>query len=185
LDRVSHYALRALLRGGAALPDRAHPGDPAAVILPLSFNSEPYFSYPIPGWSLRWYENFFASEAWQRALRNSLVVAPATTGLATPLGTLAALGLTRPAFPGRTLVTGILISPMVAPSVITAVGMYFFYSRLALTSTLLELIVAHTALATPFVVIVTATRYEGDGVRERADGVVAADGQGCRPASAG
>lgn len=170
-DRASHYALRALCAAVLLFLTA-----PILVILPLSFNSEPYFSYPIPGWSLRWYENFFASEAWQRALRNSLVVALATTGLATPLGTLAALGLTRPTFPGRTLVTGILISPMVVPSVITAVGMYFFYSRLGLTSTLLGLIVAHTALATPFVVIiVTATLAGFDATLARAAATLGAN----------
>src|SRR5206468_820149 len=92
---------------------------------------------------------------------NSLVLAVATTGLATPLGTLAALGLTRPAFPFRALVTGVLISPMVVPSVITAVGLYFFYSRLGLTSTLLGLVLAHTVLATPFVVIIVSATLAG------------------------
>src|SRR5688572_32838084 len=84
---------------------------PILVIMPLSFNSEPYFSYPMPGLSLRWYEEFFTSERWQAALRNSVIVAVATTALATALGTLAALGLSRPNFPGRATVMALLISP--------------------------------------------------------------------------
>jgi putative spermidine/putrescine transport system permease protein len=134
---------------------------PIVVILPLSFNSEPYFSYPIPGWSLRWYEHFFTSPAWQRALRNSVVVATATTIVATPLGTMAALGLTRPDFPLRGMVTALLIAPMVVPSVITAVGLYFFYSRIGLSGSLLGLVLAHTVLATPFVVIIVGATLAG------------------------
>ena len=131
---------------------------PILVIMPLSFNAEPYFSYPMPGLSLRWYEDFFTSERWQTALRNSVIVGCATTILATALGTLAALGLSRANFPARAAVMGVLISPMVVPIIITAVGMYFFYTQIGLSNSLPGLILAHTALATPFVVIVvTAT----------------------------
>lgn len=131
---------------------------PILVIMPLSFNAEPYFSYPMPDLSTRWYEEFFTSERWQTALRNSIIVAVATTALSTALGTLAALGLSRPHFPGRATVMALLISPMVVPIVITAVGMYFFYAKIGLTNSFPGLILAHTALATPFVVItVTAT----------------------------
>jgi putative spermidine/putrescine transport system permease protein len=112
----------------------------------------------MPGLSLRWYEEFFTSERWQTALWNSIIIAVATTVLSTVLGTLAALGLSRPNFPGRATVMAILISPMVVPIVITAVGMYFFYAMIGLSNTFAGLILAHTALATPFVVIiVTAT----------------------------
>ncbi len=131
---------------------------PILVIMPLSFNPEPYFTYPLGGISTRWYEEFFTSERWQTALENSIVIACATTALATTLGTVAALGLARANFPLRALVMGILISPMIVPIVITAVGMYFFYAMVGLTNTYIGLILAHTALATPFVVItVTAT----------------------------
>src|SRR3546814_9802185 len=77
---------------------------------------------------------FFTSERWQAALRNSVIVAVATTALATALGTLAALGLSRPNFPGRATVMALLISPMVVPIVITAVGIYFFYAMIGLTN---------------------------------------------------
>ncbi len=131
---------------------------PILVIMPLSFNSETFFSYPMPGYSLKWYEDFFFNERWQSALRTSLLVAFFTTILASVLGTLAALGLSRPNVPWRGTLMALLISPMIVPVIISALGMYLFYAKLDLTGTLPGLIFAHTALATPFVVItVTAT----------------------------
>jgi putative spermidine/putrescine transport system permease protein len=131
---------------------------PILAIMPLSFNSESFFSYPMPGYSLKWYEDFFFNDRWQSSLRMSIMVALATTCLATFLGTLAALGLARSNLPGRAALMAVLISPMIVPLIIAAVGMFLFYSRLNLAGTMVGLILAHTALATPFVVItVTAT----------------------------
>jgi len=131
---------------------------PILVIIPLSFSSEPWFTYPLPGLSLRWYQDFFLNERWRIAIDNSLIIAISSTLLATLLGTLAALGLSRGNIPLRGLIMGILISPMIVPVVITAVAMYFGYALVGLTDSYLGVILAHTALATPFVVItVTAT----------------------------
>ncbi|MGD9743325.1 MAG: ABC transporter permease [Parvibaculaceae bacterium] len=150
---------------------------PILVIMPLSFNPEPYFTYPLPGLSLRWYEDFFGSARWLDALKSSVIVAVCTTILATTLGTTAALGLSRAKFPARSVVMSILISPMIVPVVITAVGMYFFYAQIGLINTYLGLILAHTALATPFVVIVvTATLMGFDHSLSRA-----AQGLGAKP----
>ena len=89
---------------------------------------------------------------------NSLIIGASATVLATTLGTLAALGLANPAMPGRPLAMGLLISPMITPVIISATGMFFFYSKLGLAQTHLGLILAHTVLGAPFVVItVTAT----------------------------
>ena len=142
---------------------------PILVIMPLSFNAEPYFSYPMPGLSLRWYEDFFTSVRWTSALKTSVIVAVSVTMLSTALGTLAALGLSRPRFPARGLVMSLLISPIVVPVIISAVGMYFFYTRIGLTNSLPGIVLAHTALATPFVVItVTATLSGFDQTLTRA-----------------
>lgn len=131
---------------------------PILAIVPLSFNSEPWFSYPLAGISLRWYHDFFTSARWQSALLNSVMIGAATTVLATVLGTLAALGLSRGRLPLRGLIMSLLISPMIVPVVITSIAMYFFYALVNLANTYLGIILAHTALATPFVVItVTAT----------------------------
>lgn len=138
---------------------------PILVIVPLSFNVEPYFTFTEgmlsldpEAYSLRWYRTVAEDPEWLRALANSLVIGFAATALATALGTLAALGLANPAMPGRSLAMSLLISPMVTPVIISAAGMFFFYSDLGLAQTYPGLILAHTALGTPFVVItVTAT----------------------------
>lgn len=131
---------------------------PILVIVPLSFNAEAFFTYPMPGLSLRWYLDFFGSAEWQRALYNSLFFGIATTLLSMFLGTLAALGLARPEFPWRGPVMALIISPMIVPLIIAAVGMFLFYADWGLVNTRLGMVLAHTALATPFVVItVTAT----------------------------
>src|SRR4051794_3496637 len=90
---------------------------PILVVIPLSFNDSAYFSYPMSGLSLRWYEMLLTSEDWRRAFMNSFIVGIGSTILATTLGTLAALGLSRPAFPLRGLVMPLLISPMIIPIV--------------------------------------------------------------------
>ena len=138
---------------------------PILVIVPLSFNAEPYFTFTEgmlrfdpEAYSLRWYREIVENDAWTRALGNSLLIGVAATVLATALGTLAALGLASRAMPARRAAMGLLISPMVTPLIISAAGMFFFYSTLGLSQTHLGLILAHAALGTPFVVItVTAT----------------------------
>ncbi|MBS9478395.1 ABC transporter permease [Ancylobacter radicis] len=131
---------------------------PILVIMPLSFSSEPWFTYPLPGLSLRWYEDFFFNERWREALYNSSIVAFFATLIATGLGTLAALGLSRGNVPFSGLILSILISPMIVPVVIVAVAMFFGFAAVGLNNTYLGLILAHAILGTPFVVItVTAT----------------------------
>lgn len=134
---------------------------PIFAIVPLSFNSGTFLTYPLDGLSLRWYNAFIASEQWTRALRNSFVIGISSAVLATALGTLAALGLTRADFRGKGLVMAILLSPMIVPVVIVAVGFYFFFAPLGLTASYTGLILAHTALGTPFVVITVAATLKG------------------------
>ena len=126
---------------------------PIFVIVPLSFSSGSFIYYPLPGVSLRWYEDFFTSAFWLPSLKNSLIVGISATVLATGLGTLAALGIWRARFPAQALVLAILISPMVVPVIIVAVGVYFAFAPLGLTDGYLGLILAHTTLGVPFVVI--------------------------------
>lgn len=126
---------------------------PILVIIPLSFNAVPFFTYPMDGLSLRWYEEFFFTDRWQGALYNSIFVALTVTLLSIFLGTLTALGLSRPNFPSRAAVISLLISPMVVPGVITAIAIYFFYADIGLLNSYTGLILAHTMLATPVVVV--------------------------------
>ncbi|CAX55021.1 ABC transporter permease [Erwinia pyrifoliae] len=126
---------------------------PVLTIVPLSFNASSFLSYPLSGFSLRWYRTFFHSQEWLGALGNSLLIAPLATLLATALGVLAAMGLVRGEFRGKGVVMAIIISPMVAPVVIIAVGMFFFFARLSLLNSYLGLVLAHALLGVPFVVI--------------------------------
>ena len=149
---------------------------PILVIIPLSFNIEPYFTFTSgmlkfdpDAYSLRWYEDFINNTQWTHSVKNSFIIAIASTILATVLGTLAALGLSKPHMPYRSLMMGLLISPMIVPLIISAAGMYFFYSNIGLSQTYLGIILAHTALGTPFVVItVTATLVGFDHSLSRA-----------------
>ena len=178
---------------------------PIIVVIPLSFNAEPYFtftekmrSFDPDGYSLRWYDTLltfgmsradaprdaswwadaWANAKWVNATKNSLIIGFFSTILATVLGTLAALGLARPEMPFRRIIMAILISPMIVPIIITATGMFFFYSSACvdtttalgrllapvlsnsgcLANTYLGVILAHATLGIPFVIItVTAT----------------------------
>ena len=138
---------------------------PIIVIIPLSFNAVPYFtfteemlSFDPAGYSLQWYQDFFSNLNWQGAVKNSFIIAIFATIISTTLGTIAALGLSRSIMPFRSVIMGILISPMIVPLIISAAGMYFFYTKIGLAATHVGVILAHAALGTPFVVItVTAT----------------------------
>jgi len=134
---------------------------PLLVIVPLSFSSSAFLNYPIPSFSLRWYEDFFSSPEWRLAIWNSLVIGSITALLATALGTLAALGLNRADFPFKRVVTAFFISPLVVPVIILAVGTYFFFAPLRLTGTYTGIILAHTTMAVPFVVITVSATLNG------------------------
>ena len=156
---------------------------PILVIIPLSFNVEPYFTFTQgmlsldpEAYSLRWYDDFISNTQWTHSVKNSFIIAIAATILATILGTLAALGLSNANMPFRSLTMGLLISPMIVPLIISAAGMYFFYSNIGLDQTFLGIILAHTALGTPFVVItVTATLVGFDHSLTRASASLGAN----------
>ena len=149
---------------------------PILVIIPLSFNAEDFFTFTPKmlaldpeGYSFKHYQDFFHNPDWQQALWNSVRIAPAATLLATGFGTLAAIGLARSHVPFRGAIMAILISPMIVPLIISAAGMYFFYSRIGLQGTYWGVVLAHAVLGTPFVIItVTATMVGFDRSLERA-----------------
>ena len=158
---------------------------PILVIIPLSFNAEPYFTYSEgmlafdpEAYSTRWYADIvkngmsapnepfswawiadsWSNAQWIHSTKNSFIIGIASTLIATSLGTLAALGLTRPHMPFRKALMALLISPMIVPLIISAAGMFFFYSKIGISQTFPGIILAHAAIGTPFVVItVTAT----------------------------
>ena len=158
---------------------------PIVIIIPLSFNAEPYFTFTQKmltldpdGYSIRWYDNLltfgmiapeaprdsswwfdaWSNAAWVKAAKNSVIIGFFATILAMVLGTIAALGLSRPEMPYRKAIMAILISPMIVPVIITATGLFFFYSATGLANSYLGVIMAHATLGIPFVIItVTAT----------------------------
>jgi putative spermidine/putrescine transport system permease protein len=158
---------------------------PILIVIPLSFNAEPYFTFTErmltfdpAGYSLRWYDTLLThgmqapevprdaawwadawnNSAWIRAAKNSFIIGISSTVLATVLGSVAALGLASPAMPFRRLIMAMLISPMVVPIIITATGLFFFYSQVGLANSYAGIILAHATLGIPFVIItVTAT----------------------------
>jgi putative spermidine/putrescine transport system permease protein len=134
---------------------------PIVVVIPLSFNAEALFHYPMAGMSLRWYAAVVASAGWRRALVNSLVVGFIATALATLLGGLAAIGLSRLRSRWKTLLTCLVISPMIIPGVVTALALFLFYSDLGLTGNLFGIAISHTILGIPFVIITLTAALAG------------------------
>lgn len=138
---------------------------PILVIIPLSFNVEPFFTFTKgmlaldpDAYSIKWYESIINDDKWILAIQNSFIIGIFATILATFLGVLAAVGLSSPVMPFKRLITAILLSPIIVPLIIVAAGMFFFYTRFGLVGSYLGVIIAHAALGIPFVIItVTAT----------------------------
>ena len=170
---------------------------PLVAIIPISFSKSPFMLFtegmlawpPEPeAWSFRWYRYMVGictdknlttpcSNKWMVGTVNSFFIGFVSTFIATVLGTLAALGLSRPQMPFKAIIMSILISPMIVPLIITAAGMFFFYAKVNLVYTFTGIILAHVALSTPFVVItVTATLVGFDTTMTKA-----AQSLGARP----
>ncbi|MHA7875864.1 ABC transporter permease [Roseivivax sp.] len=138
---------------------------PILVVMPLSFNAEDFFTFTPEmlrldpeGYSLKHYRDFLTNTEWTNAVWNSVTVAPVATLLSVTLGTLAAIGLSQSHVPGQQAIMAILISPMIVPLIISATGMYFFYSKIGIVGTYWGVVLAHAVLGIPFVIItVTAT----------------------------
>ena len=149
---------------------------PILVILPLSFNAGNLFTFTpemlrleAEGYSLRHYRNLFQSPDWQVAMYNSFRIAPVATLVSVSIGTLAAIGLSQRHMPFKHPIMAILISPMIVPLIISAAGMFFFYSRIGLQGTYVGIVLAHAVLGVPFVIItVTATLTGFDNSLTRA-----------------
>jgi putative spermidine/putrescine transport system permease protein len=141
---------------------------PILIIIPLSFNAEPYFTFTegmlafeADAYSLEWYREILNDEKWILAIKNSFYIGFFATILATVLGTCAAIGLSNPSMPFQRIIMAILLSPMIVPLIITAAGMFFFYSQMNIAGTYIGVIVAHAALGTPFVIITVNAALAG------------------------
>ncbi|MFT4609411.1 MAG: putative spermidine/putrescine transport system permease protein [Cellvibrionaceae bacterium] len=141
---------------------------PILIIIPLSFNAEPYFTFTegmlafeADAYSLEWYREIINDEKWILAIKNSFYIGFFATILATVLGTCAAIGLSNPSMPFQRIIMAILLSPMIVPLIITAAGMFFFYSQMNIAGTYIGVIIAHAALGTPFVIITVNAALAG------------------------
>ena len=167
---------------------------PIFVVMPLSFIAQDFFTFTPEmlqfdpeGYSLKHYKDFFTNNEWQRSFKNSLLIAPVATLVSVSLGTLAAIGLSQSHVPFKRAITAILISPMIVPLIISATGMFFFYShvgnfledRIGLDKNFVgyvKVILAHSVLGIPFVIItVTATLVGFDSSLTRAAANMGAD----------
>ena len=120
---------------------------PMLVVIPMSFTGAKILSWPPEGYSLQWYDKMLTDPQWSRGFLNSMQVATLTAILSTILGTLAALGIVRGRFPGKGLANALILSPLIVPVIIIAIGFFAFYSLVRLTCSLPGLVLTHTALA--------------------------------------
>jgi putative spermidine/putrescine transport system permease protein len=134
---------------------------PVLIIFPLSFSASPYLEFPPRGWSLAWYSNYANRPEWVSATIMSFRVGFATALLSTVVGTLGAIALTRYAFPGRRALFAVVVSPIIMPGIVLAVALYFFLAELDLAGTATGLVLAHTILAVPYVVLAVAASLHG------------------------
>ena len=142
---------------------------PIMAIVPLSFSAGSFLFYPLPGLSLRWYQDFFSSDFWLPAVWNSLGIGAAAAVLATALGTPAAFGLWRAKGAFRAVAMGIVLAPMVVPVIVVAVALLLAFGPIGLVATHAGLVIAHAALGVPFVVVTVLASLEGfDPVQLRA-----------------
>ncbi len=148
---------------------------PTLIVVPLSFTNKRSFSFPIEGWSLQWYEHFFTNDRWIGSLISSLWIAVVVGVIATVLGTLAALGLRglRSRLSGVAQV--VMLLPILIPGIVAAIAIFGMYLRWGLSGSPLGIIVAHTTLALPFVLIPVSTALRGfDDTITRAAAVLGA-----------
>jgi putative spermidine/putrescine transport system permease protein len=134
---------------------------PVVIVVPIAFSNDVYLQFPPQEWGFGLLQGFFHAEDWMRATGNSFKVAIPVMFLATFLGTLASLSLVRGKYRGKQFWYALILSPIIIPVIISAISIYFFFAKLKLIGTLGGLILAHTVLAVPYVVIVMTSTLKG------------------------
>lgn len=126
---------------------------PVFIVVPISFSASEYMEFPPSEWSLRWYEHFFGTLEWMRAARVSFTAAILTVLIATPLGIAAAYALhvSKVRF-ARALQVALLL-PQMVPVILIGIGVFYLYIQLGLVNSMTGIVLAHTLLALPFVVV--------------------------------
>jgi putative spermidine/putrescine transport system permease protein len=134
---------------------------PILIVVALSFSSASYLTFPPPTFGVRWYRAYLGSSEWLDSTWLSLAIAACVVVLATTLGTLAALGLPRLPRGLRTAIGALVLSPLIVPGIVAAIGIYYVFAAYRLVGTPLGLILAHTCLAVPFVVTSVSASLAG------------------------
>lgn len=151
--RLWLYALVALILAFLIIP--------CLIVIPMSFSASQYLEFPPREWSLRWYEAYLGSSEWMAATWMTFKVAAVATVVATVFGTLTAYALSQVKGGAAKLIEGLIMLPMLVPIILVAVGVFFVYSRTGLNNTITGLILAHSVLAMPFVLIAVANGLQG------------------------
>jgi ABC-type spermidine/putrescine transport system permease subunit II len=133
---------------------------PVAVVIPVSLNESRFLEFPPETLSLVWYQELADDTVWAESLWRTLIAGLVTVAIATPVGTLAALSLVRGSYPGKGLVRLLIISPLLFPLIVLAVGLYMVYSDLSILGSPQTLGVTHAVLALPFVVLVMSAAVQ-------------------------
>ena len=134
---------------------------PTLIVVPMSFSGSQYLEFPPREWSLRWYRSYFASTAWMQATATSLQAGALTTLVATPLGTLAAYGLFVSRYRWARVVHVLLITPIIVPLILVAIAVFYAYVQLKLVNSLAGLVLAHSVLAIPLVMMIVTSALKG------------------------
>ena len=142
---------------------------PTLLVIAMSFSGGRFLEFPPRTLSLRWYEAYWSSAAWWKATLRSLQIAVIVTALTTILGTLASVALVRLAIPGKAALRALVVSPIVVPTIVLSIGLYSVFARWQLIGSAVGLVLAHSVLALPFVVLnISAVLYKLDRSLERA-----------------
>jgi putative spermidine/putrescine transport system permease protein len=126
---------------------------PILIIMPMSFSSSRFLTFPPPSLSLRWYEEYVGNPVWMQATRVTATLAVLTVLIATPLGVAAAYAISNSKLRIMRLIHVALLLPLVVPIIITAVGILFVYAKIGLVATMSGLVLANVMLGLPYVII--------------------------------
>ena len=152
-QRLWLYAVAALVLAFLAVP--------TLIVIPMSFSGSQYLEFPPREWSLRWYRNYLDSSTWMQATATSFKAGGLTLLLATPLGTLAAYGLFASRLRAARWVNTLMLTPIIVPVILVAIGVFYVYVKLKLVNSLAGIVLAHSMLALPLVMLVVGAALKG------------------------
>ena len=133
---------------------------PILILYPLAFSSAPYLQFPPPDYSVRWFENYFSRADWLRPTLISFEIGAIVMVLGTMIGVAASIALVRAEFPLKKTILGLLLSPIIVPTIISAVALYYLFAKFGLVGTRASLVLAHLTLAVPFVIVVVSSALQ-------------------------